>query len=219
MGSVFVDFPSLITNLDITPTHIIHVGAHRGEEVQFYKEAGAERITLVEPIPELAELLRDRYELDTSIDIVEAACGSAPTTATLNIMQKTNLSTLHEPQRGDRLDRLIQVSVVRLDSIQGDANVAVIDAQGLELDVLGAADLTKFDLIITECCTRDDPTIAVGYDATVEFMADNGFREANKWSRDYQWINKWSRGTMSRFYKGGGAVYDAAFVKEEHVDI
>ncbi len=218
MGTVFVDFPSLVTNLRVTPTHIIHVGAHRGEEVEYYKQANAGHITLVEPIPELAELLRDRYEDDATITVVESACGPAPTTATLNIMQKTNLSTLHEPQRGDRLDRIIQVPVVRLDSIQGDANVAVIDAQGLELEVLGAADLTKFDLIITECCTRDDPTIAVGYDATVEFMADNGFVEANKWSRDYQWINKWSRGTKSRFFKGGGAVYDAAFVKEEHVN-
>lgn len=217
MGTVFVDFPSLVTNLDITPTHIIHVGAHRGEEVEFYKQANAGHITLVEPIPELAEVLRDRYELDPTVTVVENACGSAPTTATLNIMQKTNLSTLHEPQRGDRLDRIITVNVVRLDSIQGDANVAVVDAQGLELDVLGAADLTKFDLIIAECCTRDDPTIAVGYDAMVEFMDANGFREANKWSRDYQWINKWSRGTMARFYKGGGAVYDAAFVKEDHV--
>jgi len=215
MGSVFVDFPSLITNLDITPTHIIHVGAHRGEEVEFYKQAGAERITLVEPIPELAELLRDRYELDTSITIVEAACGPAPTIATLNIMQKTNLSTLVEPQRSDRLDRIIDVSVVRLDSIQGDANVAVIDAQGLEIDVLGAADMTQFDLVIAECCTKDDPTIAAGYDAMVEFMDSVGFREANKWSRDYQWINKWSRGTKARFHKGGGAVYDAAFIKQE----
>lgn len=212
MGSVFVDFPSLVTNLRVTPTHIIHVGAHRGEEVEFYKQAGAGHITLVEPIPELAELLRDRYEEDATVTVIESACGPAPTTATLNIMQKTNLSTLHEPQRGDRLDRIIQVPVVRLDSIQGDANVAVIDAQGLELEVLGAADMSKFDLVIAECCTRDDPTIAVGYDAMVEFMASVGFREANKWSRDYQWINKWSRGTKARFFRGDGSVYDAAFV-------
>lgn len=215
MGTVFVDFPSLVTNLDVTPTHIIHVGAHRGEEVEFYKQANAGHITLVEPIPELAELLRDRYEEDATVTIIESACGPAPTTATLNIMQKTNLSTIVEPQRGDRLDRIIQVPVVRLDSIQGDANVAVIDAQGLELQVLGAADMSKFDLVIAECCTRDDPTIAVGYDDMVEFMASVGFREANKWSRDYQWINKWSRGTKSRFFKGGGAVYDAAFVPGE----
>lgn len=215
MGSVFVDFPSLVTNLGIEPTHIIHVGAHRGEEVEFYKQANAGHITLVEPIPELAQVLRDRYEEDATVTVIESACGPAPTTATLNIMQKTNLSTLHAPQKSDLLDRVIQVSVVRLDSIQGDANVAVVDAQGLELDVLGAADLTKFDLIIAECCTKDDPTIAVGYDAMVEFMDLHGFREANKWSRDYQWINKWSRGSRARFHRGSGAVYDAAFIKQE----
>lgn len=215
MGSVFVDFQNLLQKLRVDPTHIIHVGAHRGEEVQFYKDSGAGRITLVEPIPELAELLRDRYEEDETVTIIESACGPAPTTATLSIMQKTNLSTLVEPQSSDRLDRIIEVSVVRLDSIQGDANVAVIDAQGLEIQVLSAADMSKFDLVIAECCTKDDPTIAAGYDAMVEFMASVGFREVNKWSRDYQWINKWSRGTMARFHRGGGAVYDAAFMPGE----
>jgi hypothetical protein len=75
--------------------------------------------------------------------------------------------------------------------------------------------MSKFDLVIAECCTKDDPTIAVGYDAMVEFMASVGFREVNKWSRDYQWINKWSRGTKARFHRGDGSVYDAAFVPGE----
>lgn len=215
MGSVFIDFPHLVEKLRIEPTHIIHVGAHRGEEVEFYKAANAGHITLVEPIPELAEVLRDRYEEDATVTVIESACGPAAATARLNIMQKTNLSTLVDPQSSDLLHRIINVNVVRLDSIQGDANVAVIDAQGLELGVLGAADLTKFDLVIAECCTKDDPTIAVGYDDMVEFMDLHGFREANKWSRDYQWINKWSRGSRARFHRGGGAVYDAAFIKQE----
>lgn len=212
MGTVFADFPNLVNLLGIKPRHIIHVGAHKGEEMPFYREAGAERITLVEPIPELADALSESFPW---ADVLNVACGSAPATATLSVMRKTNLSTLHAPQRSDSVARTIKVPVVRLDSIQGDANVAVIDAQGLELEVLGAADMSKFDLVIAECCTRDDPTIAVGYDDMVEFMDSVGFREANKWSRDYQWINKWSRGTKARFHKGDGAVYDAAFIKQE----
>lgn len=212
MGTVFKDFPALVKQLGIEPRHLVHVGAHQGEEMPFYKEAGVERITLVEPIPELAQALSDKFPW---VDVLNAACGPAPTTATLSVMHKTNLSTLHKPQKSDRVARTVEVPVVRLDSIQGDANVAVVDAQGLELDVLSAADMSRFDLVIAECCTRDDPTIAVGYDAMVEFMELHGFREANKWSRDYQWINKWSRGTKARFHRGDGAVYDAAFIKQE----
>lgn len=215
MSSVFVDFPDLVNKLRVEPTHIIHVGAHRGEEMEFYRQAGAGHITLVEPIPELAEFLRDTYEDDDTVDVIEAACGPSPRTATLSIMEKTNLSTLVEPQPSDRLQRIIEVDVVRLDSIQTDANVAVIDAQGLEIQVLSAADMSMFDLVISECCTRDDPTIAAGYDEMVEFMDAQGFREVNKWARDYQWINKWSRGAKARFHRGGGAVYDAAFIKQE----
>lgn len=216
MGSVFADFPRLMGALHVEPRHLIHVGAHKGEEVQFYKEAGVERITLVEPIPELAESLATAYSDDAGVQVINVACGPAPMVATLSVMQKTNLSTLLEPQRHDLLDHTIQVPVVQLRSIQRDANIAVIDAQGLELEVLSETDFEHLDLLIVECCTVDDPTIAVGYDALVEFMDGKGYIEKSKWSRDYQWINRWSRGFKSRFNRSQGSVLDVAFMREDY---
>jgi FkbM family methyltransferase len=213
MASVFSGFPHLVSALDVEPRHLIHVGAHKGEEVQFYLEAGMERITLVEPIPELAEDLRQSFPFAS---VVEAACNAEPGRATLSIMSKTNLSTLGEPQKADTVVREVEVDVVRLDSIQGDANIAVIDAQGLEVYVLMGADLIMFDLVIAECSTVFDPTIAASYDELDDFMAAAGFREVNKWARDYQWINRWRRGPKARHAsRERGSVYDVAYARLE----
>lgn len=216
MGSVFAGFPSLVKALGVEPRHLVHVGAHKGEEMPYYIEAGVQRITLIEPIPDLAEALTLSYAHDESVSVLNVACGAAQAVATLSIMRKTNLSTLMEPQKHDLLDRSIQVPVVQLRSVQGDANIAVVDAQGLELDVLSETDFTHLDLLIVECCTVDDPTIAVGYDALVEFMDDQGYIEKSKWSRDYQWINRWSRGSKSRFNRSAGSVLDVAFMREDY---
>jgi FkbM family methyltransferase len=170
-----------------------------------------QQITLVEPIPELAEDLRQNFPF---ANVVEAACDAEPGRATLRIMSKTNLSTLGQPQKADNVVREIDVEVVRLDSIQGDANIAAIDAQGLEIQVLKGADLSMFDLLIVECSTVFDPTIAASYDELDDFMDDFGFTEANKWERDYQWINRWGRGTKARFAsRERGSVYDVAYVR------
>lgn len=208
MGSVFKDFPALLEELGIEPVHLIHVGAHQGEEMPFYAEAGVGRVTLVEPLPVLAAGLRDRFPEAT---VVTAACGRVEGTATLSVMTRTNLSTLVEPTGDDKVLRTIEVPVKRLMDIQGDANIAVIDAQGLEIEVLRAAHMDRFDLVIVETCTVDDRTIAAPHDATVAFMEDMGFRPVNTWSRDYQWIARWGRGQITG---RRGYVNDVAFIKE-----
>lgn len=214
MGSVFQGFPNLMSMLDVEPRHVVHVGAHKGEEVPFYLQAGIQRITLVEPIPELADELRQNFPF---ANVIEAACNAEPGRATLRIMSKTNLSTLGEPQRADTVVREVDVDVVRLDSIQDDANIAVIDAQGLEVHVLMGADLSMFDLVIAECSTVFDPTIAATYDELDDFMATFGFQEVNKWSRDYQWISRWGRGTKARFAsRERGSVYDVAYMRRDN---
>jgi FkbM family methyltransferase len=208
MGTVFVDFPRLIDHLDIDPRHLIHVGAHKGEEMPFYTEAAVERITLVEPIPELAAELRSEFPY---ADVVQAACGSQPGKQTLSVMSRTNLSTLGKPGPLDTVASTIEVEVVTLASIQGDANIAVIDAQGLEVDVLNSGDVRMFDLVIVETCSVDDPTIAATDRSVVQVMAASGFTEVHRWNRDYQWISRWGRGPAGSKVPRG-VVSDVAFV-------
>jgi FkbM family methyltransferase len=211
VANVFQAFPALIARLGFTPGHLVHVGAHEGQEMPYYREAGIKRITLVEPIPELAAQLRADHPDST---VVEAACGPAAAHANLHIMQKTNLSTLAAPRRGDRVDHVIAVNVRRLDDIAPDADAAVIDAQGMELDVLAAAPWPSLRLVIVETSTIHDPTMASSYSTVAALMAGQGFIEADRWVRDYDMVNRWGRGDYGQ-RATGGEIRDVAFIKEE----
>ena len=136
MGSPFTAFPALADRLGVDRSHLVHVGAHEGQEVRYYRQARFERITLVEPIPELAARLRAQH---SDLTVVECACSDEPGRADLHIMRRTNMSTLAQPGPRDPVVRVVNVEVRRLDDVAPDATVAVIDAQGFEDRVLAAA--------------------------------------------------------------------------------
>ncbi len=207
--NVFEAFPALVQRLGNPPLHLVHVGAHEGQEMCFYRAAGVGRITLVEPIPHLAARLHRRHP-DTVVH--QCACGSATGTARLTVMRHTNLSTLQEPQPGDGVDRVINVDVRRLDDLAPDADAAVIDAQGCELDVLAGAQWSSLRLLIVETSTVDDPTMAAGYGDVSVLAARHGFYEFDRWSRDYDQVNAWARGPGQP--RRGGEIRDVVFVRE-----
>jgi len=182
--------------------HLVHVGAHEGEEVPHYRAAGIERITLVEPIPALAAGLRRRFP---DVTVVEAACSDAEGTATLHIPRRTNMATL-VPMDG----ATVEVPLVRLDAIAPDADGAVIDVQGHEFAVLAAAPWDSLRVVMIETCTIDDPTLSPPYDAVVEYMADRGFVEVKHLVRDYDYIQRWAYG---RTTNTGAEVRDVVFAR------
>ncbi|MBQ0974558.1 FkbM family methyltransferase [Streptomyces sp. RK31] len=191
MGNVMRALPALLKELDWTPTHLVHVGAHEGQEMPFYREAGIGQITLVEPIPALAARLHQQYP-DALVH--QCACGPTNAWSRLHIMARTNLSTLAEPQAIDRVADTIDVDVRRLDEIAPTADAAVVDAQGWELDVLAAAPWPSLSLLIVETCTVDDPTMASPYRDVANLAASHGFTEVARWVRDYDWVSEWGRG-------------------------
>ncbi|MCI3240289.1 FkbM family methyltransferase [Streptomyces spinosisporus] len=209
MANVMRAFPALLKRLGWAPQHLVHVGAHLGEEMPFYREAGIPRITLVEPIPWLAEQLHREHP---DVVVHQCACGPANAWTRLHIMARTNLSTLAPPQDIDKVAQTIDVDVRRLDEVAPDADAAVIDAQGLELDVLYAAPWDSLRLVVVETCTVDDPTMASPYAETVAFMAGHGFAEVDRWVRDYDWVSKWGRGPG--LARRGGEVRDVVFYRE-----
>lgn len=214
MGNVFTAFPELVDRLDVEPRGLVHVGAHHGEEMPHYRAAGFEhdRITLVEPNPAAASLLRASFP---RARVVECACSDAPGEALLHVMRRTNVSTLVAPDRRDRVTGSVRVRVRTLADVQAEApgppNVAVIDAQGLELAVLRGADLAPVDLVVVETCTVPDRTMASPYGDVSAFMAAAGFFEAERWTRDQDWVSRWARGRTS---STGGEIRDVVFARE-----
>ena len=190
------------------PQHLVHVGAHDGEEVPGYLAAGVPRVTLVEPLPHLADRLRARYAADPRVTVVQAACSDAEGTATLTVPAKTNMATLVPGLDGST----VKVPTRRLDDIAPDADAAVIDVQGHEFAVLSAAPWESLRLVVVETCTIDAPTLSPLYDVTVQYMAERGFREVAYFVRDYDWIQLWAYGKRVRT---GAEVRDVVFTRAQ----
>lgn len=214
MGSVFTAFPAVVERLGLHVAHLVHVGAHQGEEMPYYRAAGVGHVTLVEPIPELAERLRGEHPDAT---VIEAACASSAGRATLHIPRRTNMATLQAPQRADGRTRPVQVEVTTLAAIQAAADTppdaVVIDAQGRELDVLAGADLDAFALVVVETCTVLDATLAADYHAVTDWMGARGFAEVDRWVRDQDWVTRWARGPGQP--RRGGEIRDVVYAREE----
>lgn len=186
---------------------LAHCGAHDGEETPGYLAAGVPRIILIEPLPQLAAALRDRYAADPRVTVVQAACSDRAGVATLTVPARTNMASL---VGGD--GEQITVPTRRLDNIAPDADAAVIDVQGHEMQVLAAAPWDSLRLVVVETLHGvDDPTLSPPHAQVAAFMTGQGFREHVRLCRDYDWIQRWAYG---RTTSTGAEVRDVVFVKD-----
>ncbi len=186
---------------------LVFVGAHQGEEVAGLHAAGVERLTLVEPIPHLAAKLRAKFP---DAEVIEAACSDRAGTADLRVMAKTNMSTMLTPLAGE-VTATITVPTVRLDVVCPDVEAAVIDVQGHEMQVLAAAPWDSLRLVMVETLHGvEDPTLSPPYEQVAGFMAERGFAEVARLTRDYDYIQRWAYG---RITSTGAEVRDVVFAK------
>ena len=169
---------------------VLDVGASRGQFALFARESfpGA-RIVCFEPQPGPAADLRDL--LGDKVELVTSALGAEPGTATMNVSNRDDSSSLltigarqvaEFPGTGS--DHSIDVPVSTLDeSIQQPIRrpcLLKIDVQGFELNVLrgGALTLKGIDVALIECSFVE---LYEGQDTAeqvISFMADAGFRLA-----------------------------------------
>lgn len=181
------DLRRLLDEVGLAAAGVVHVGAHRGQEVPVYRAAGFGLIRLVEPEPGLARRLRDRFP---DCDVREVACAARGGRRRFNVANYRTWSSLYDipsdqsivPGRRVEVRDVITVDVVRLATIQDGCNVAVIDAQGAELDVLKGADLAALDLVIVETVEPSEVwRPALPRDVADEWFAERGWSAAFEW--------------------------------------
>lgn len=203
--------PALLERLGVKPRHVVHVGAHDGEEVPFYEMAKFSKITLIEPLPSKAQSLKMKWP---HANVIEAAAGEKSSASVpFHVMPVTNMSTL--VTGSDLPSTTIPVKMIRLKDVAKSANVAVIDVQGSELSVLKGADLSRYDIVMVETSTVIDPTMAATYQEVTDYMSQHDFEVVEYWVRDYQWVAKWGRG---RSHATPGEVRDVIYrrIPQQH---
>lgn len=211
--NIFEDFPAIVEDLDLKLNYVVHVGAHKGTEMPFFKAAGISKFTLVEPQPDYARRLRRDYP---EAEVLQAGCGEEHGTATLSVNRIHSSSTLAKPHELDQILATHKVEVFRLDEIASDADCAVVDAQGLELEVLKGANLQQYKLVVVETCTARDSTMSSFYQDVVAHMAVNGFGIFREWYRDYRHVSKYVRGAKGgRLGEATDKIIDVIFVRKD----
>lgn len=156
---------------DIARTGVVHVGAHKGQEVPAYRAAGFRQITLVEPNPALAV---DLARFGDRVTVHQCAAGESGW-AEFHVTEWDERSSLLAPVDYPVSDRF-EVEVVPLADLQHGCNVAVLDCQGYELEVLQTAALDELDAVIVEMTADRRYVGAATRDEVARFLTDQGWR-------------------------------------------
>src|SRR5690606_20077281 len=98
-----------------------------------------------------------------------------------------------------------------LDNLDPHPNILLVDAQGRGLDVLNSGPLSGFHMVVSDTSTGEDRVMASGYGVAVRYVADQGFEAATYFSRTYDEVNRFARGTSSPVQ---GEIRDVVFVNK-----
>jgi FkbM family methyltransferase len=119
---------------------VIHIGAHKGEEIPFYDSLNLDKVYLVEPIHEFHSILKSKTNSLSNFELLPIALGRK------NSFQKfyqaknedSGSSSLLQPRPSDidfhdsKNVEVKKFSTLNLDTI----DMAVIDTQGYEIEVI-----------------------------------------------------------------------------------
>ncbi len=173
--------PAFIAEHRIDPHGVLHIGAHRGEEVPAYRLIGFAHITLVEPDAGIAmQLQGDHPDIEVlSLAVTSGAPGMRAWDRKANSHQSRLL-----PPNVTPWEQRVWVFATTLDVVHGkvpiETNVLVVDTSGDELDVLFSGVLTGFDLIVVE--TDDAGVYASPTSAVRSYLAAQGFEPVQRWA-------------------------------------
>lgn len=163
-------------------TGIIHVGAHKAEEANYYHVP----TIWIEADPELYAELRDK-----GLRVHHFAATNYKGKARFNVMPFKAANSLLEPNLNKRrpdvyIEKRIEVPAGMIKDIQEDGfNFLALDIQGAEKWALMGTDLSKIDYIQTEVHKVDTYHECTQIDWLDDYLKD--FKRAlTKWTR-YGW--------------------------------
>lgn len=191
-----IDLHYVIKKHHLTIKGVIHVGAHKGQEVGLYEDLSITNIMLFEPIPKIFKELNDTFS--KKYLCINSALGNFQGEVTMNLEYNNDnkSSSILEPLKHiDYYPNIvftdkIVVKINKLDdfiSHKDNFNLLVIDTQGYELEVLKGSNefLNNIDYIICEVNKEElylnSPIVSEIDDYLINF---NFHRIETSWSWD-----------------------------------
>ncbi len=156
------DTKYLIKRYGLEVASACHIGAHKGDEIPFYLEADIKKAIFIEPLSANFEELKKRISGLDNYSCVQSAVGASACEVMMNLssndLQSSSVLTpkvhLSEAPHVTFQDTEL-VSMNTLDAILedfGSVDLAIIDVQGYELEVLRGAtrSLSEINYIFVE---------------------------------------------------------------------
>ena len=162
---------------DVLPSmkspRVLHIGAHKGQEVEGYFKAKAAAVVLVEPDPVSLSFLLARVP---KVTIISAAVGESFSLSKFYRTMWSQQNSLLRPENPDAIKSKIFVATIPLSALAAfRCNVLVMDVQGGELAALKSGALSEYEYICLE--VRDDTMYkkAPSSAEVVSYVVDQGF--------------------------------------------
>jgi FkbM family methyltransferase len=177
-------FSSLLQGFGFRPTHIIDVGANRGNwtrrAAKFFPST---RYTLVEPQGNLKQYISDLLQAGAAITWISAGVSDQHGTLPFTIGQTDSTSTFYFQSESNPGGSSVSIPVLTLNEIaaaHGVPELVKIDAEGFDLKVLGGASelLGRTDVFLVEvtiCAALYENSLA----QVVRLMDEKGYKVAD----------------------------------------
>jgi FkbM family methyltransferase len=190
--------PSILRSFwKIVPTGVLHVGAHRGEEIDDYESSFSVPVIWIEAQPDLCKHLKQRVEPPSRVirALVWNISGTKKKLHVTNNGQSSSVFSLgsHKDSYPDiYVTADLEMTTLRLDEIlvaTDDHNFLNLDIQGAEYEALEGlgSKMDQFDFVYCEVNRAQVYEGIRQVDELDKFLASNGFlRVASVWT-DENW--------------------------------
>jgi FkbM family methyltransferase len=179
--------------IDIEFKGIIHLGAHKGEEVKYYKDLGFKKIILIEANPDLCSELKQKFK-EKDLSIFNYAISNEDGELDFYVHQSNNGLESSSIFKMDKFNKIVTSlhtkSVIKVPSrklntlfkeqnlLTKDFNILISDIQGADyFALLGAGEiLNSIDAIVVEVQFMELYDNYVSIDKFDQYLLSFGFK-------------------------------------------
>lgn len=192
---------NLVNELQGKLRGVIHVGAHEGQERDFYKKMGAEYVMWHEANPEIYKRLMDRLSQYPNQDGYNHAVSDFNGKIKFNVSNNDgssssilNLKNHKNYYPHINYEKQIEVDCVTLDEFykdeRGNFNALFIDVQGAEYKVLCGAEMlltNDIEYVYTEVNYEELYEGCVNVDGIDAYLGKFGFKRTHMHDTNHGW--------------------------------